>query len=72
MKMAWPWPGFMDIKHIVQVLSKDLEECFDKRSPEDDGVGVVGFRRGGEEDNEAASDNLPADNGSASSMVFGS
>lgn len=64
---------YIKVEYFCKICtSKDLEECFDKRSPEEDGVGVVGFRRDGSEDKEAASDNLPADNGGASSMVLGS
>lgn len=66
MKMAWPCPVFMVVKHIAHVLLEDLVPVLGNRRPEEDGVGVVGRqsepRPVGEiiEEDETASENLDA------------
>lgn len=66
MKIAWPCPVFMVVKHIAQVLLEDLVPVLGNRRPEDDGVGVVGRQSEpapiGEsrEEDETASDNTDA------------
>lgn len=40
-KMAWPCPVFMAVRHIAQVLLLLLSGDVGKRRPEEDGVGVV-------------------------------
>lgn len=44
MKMAWPWPAFMVVKHIAQVLLGDLTPLLGNKRPDDEGVGVLGVR----------------------------
>lgn len=41
MKMAWPWPGFIEVRHIAQSsLVDDLEPCFGKLMLEEDDIRV--------------------------------
>lgn len=39
-KMAWPWPGFIEVRHIAQSSLDDLEPCFGKLMLEEDDIRV--------------------------------
>lgn len=65
MKMAWPCPGFMLVRHIAQVILDDLEAFLGKRRPEEEGVGVIEIGGG----SKAESENLPAEGGELSSVL---
>lgn len=44
MKIAWPCPAFIVVKHIAHVFfEEDMLMDLGNRRPEDDGVGVVGL-----------------------------